>query len=164
MVVITSSLKNRVVSALLKVHPYEEPAYDIYPLKNIWSGAGAGVIGELPEERDAIEFMSGIKKKLGVGSLRYSPLPGKKIKKVALCSGAGGVFAGAAMTAGADLYLTGEARYHDLFNYPGMTVAVVGHYESEICVMDIFSEVLSGSFPELKIVKTGLNVNPVNYL
>jgi dinuclear metal center YbgI/SA1388 family protein len=162
--VLPSYLKNRVVSALLKVHPYEEPAYDIYPLKNIWSGAGAGVIGELPEERDAIEFMSGIKKKLGVGSLRYSPLPGKKIKKVALCSGAGGVFAGVAMAAGADLYLTGEARYHDLFNYPGMTVAVVGHYESEICVMDIFSEVLSGSFPELKIVKTGLNVNPVNYL
>ena len=162
--VLPAYIKGRAIKALLNAHPYEEPAYDIYPLKNGWSSVGTGVIGELPKERDAIEFMNEIKEKFGVGSLRYSPLTGKKIKKVALCSGAGGSFAGAAMAAGADLYLTGEARYHDLFNYPDMTVAVIGHYESEICVMDIFSEVLSASFPELEIKKTGLNVNPVNYL
>ena len=162
--VLPSYIKNRVISALLKAHPYEEPAYDIYPIKNSWDTVGTGVIGELPVERDALELLAEIKGKFGVGCLRYSPLPGKKIKRVALCSGAGGGFAQAAMSAGADLYLTGEARYHDLFNYPGMTVAVIGHYESEICATDIFSEVLSRSFPGLKIVKTALNVNPVNYM
>ena len=162
--VLPTYIKGRAIMALLNAHPYEEPAYDIYPLMNCWSSVGTGVIGELPKERDAIEFMNEIKEKFCVGSLRYSPLTGNKIKRVALCSGAGGSFAGAAMAAGADLYLTGEARYHDLFNYPDMTVAVIGHYESEICVMDIFSEVLSASFPELEIKKTGLNVNPVNYL
>lgn len=162
--VLPSYLKSRAVKALLASHPYEEPAYDIYPLKNSWNTAGTGVVGELPQERDALELLSEIKDKFGVGSLRYSPLPGKKIKRIALCSGAGGSFAPAAMAAGADLYLTGEARYHDLFNYAGMAVAVIGHYESEICVMDIFADVLSGSFPGMKIVKTSLNVNPVNYL
>ena len=106
----------------------------------------------------------GLFKKLGAGSLRYSPLPGKKIRRVALCSGAGGSFATAAMAAGADLYITGEARYHDMFNYPSMTVAVIGHYESEACVMDIFDELLSGRFPELRIKKTSVNTNPVSYL
>lgn len=162
--VLPAYLKGRAVSAILKAHPYEEPAFDIYPLKNSWNSVGTGVIGELPEERDAIGFMKEIKEKLGAGSLRYSPLPGKKIRRVALCSGAGGSFATAAMAAGADLYITGEARYHDMFNYPSMTVAVIGHYESEACVMDIFDELLSGRFPELRIKKTSVNTNPVSYL
>ncbi len=162
--VLPAYMKDRAVSAILKSHPYEEPAYDIYPLKNSWDSVGTGIIGELPEERDALEFLGLVKERLGVGCLRHTPLNGKKIKKVALCSGAGGSFAPAAMASGAGLYITGEARYHDLFNYDGMAVAVVGHYESEICVMDIFGELLASSFPALKVVKTAINANPVNYL
>ena len=87
-----------------------------------------------------------------------------RIKKVALCSGAGGSFAPAAMASGADLYITGEARYHDLFNYDGMIVAVVGHYESEICVMDIFREIIEKACPGVKVQATTVNANPVNYM
>ena len=162
--VLPAYMRGRAISALLKSHPYEEPAYDIYPLKNSWDSVGTGIIGELPEECDALEFLGSVKEKLGVGCLRHTPLNGKRIKKVALCSGAGGSFAPAAMASGADLYITGEARYHDLFNYDRMIVAVVGHYESEICVMDIFREIIEKACPGVKVQATTVNANPVNYM
>ena len=163
--VMPAYIKNRVISALLNAHPYEEPAYDIYPLKNCWGSVGTGVIGELPDETEELEVLCKIKETFSAGSLRYTPLLGKKVKRIALCGGAGGSFAAAALSAGADLYLTGEARYHDLFNYTGkMVVAVIGHYESEQYTVDIFAEIIGKSFPDVKIIKSSINTNPVNYL
>ena len=163
--VLPAYLKNKVIAALLKAHPYEEPAFDIYPLKNSWGSVGSGVIGELPAECDEVEFLQCVKEKFGVGSVRYTPLLGKGVKRVALCGGAGGSFAGAAMAAGADVYITGEARYHDLFNYTGkMVMAVIGHYESEQYTMDIFREIIEKACPGVKVQATAVNTNPVNYL
>ena len=163
--VMPAYLKNKVVSALLKVHPYEEPAYDIYPLKNSWDSVGLGVVGDLPEERDEIDFLSEIKEKFSVGSVRYTSLSGKKVKRVALCGGSGVSFVDMAISAGAQVYITGEARYHDLFNYDGrILLAVIGHYESEQFTMDIFQDILLKAYPGMKVKKTTINTNPVNYL
>lgn len=163
--IMPSYIKGRVIKALLNAHPYEEPAYDIYPVKNSWDAVGTGVIGELPVERDEVEFLQEIKEKFAVGSVRHTPLLGRKIKRVALCGGAGGSFAGAAMASGADLYITGEARYHDLFNYTGkMLMAVIGHYESEQYTMDIFAGIINGQFPGVKVAKTTVDTNPVKYM
>lgn len=163
--IMPSYIKGRVIKALLNAHPYEEPAYDIYPVKNSWDAVGTGVIGELPAERDEIGFLQEIKEKFAVGSVRHTPLLGRKIKRVALCGGAGGSFAGAAMASGADLYITGEARYHDLFNYTGkMLMAVIGHYESEQYTIDIFAEIINGQFPGVKVAKTTVDTNPVKYM
>ena len=163
--VLPAYLKNKVIAALLKAHPYEEPAFDIYQLKNSWGSVGSGVIGELPAECDEVEFLQCVKEKFGVGSVRHTPLLDKGVKRVALCGGAGGSFAGAAMAAGADVYITGEARYHDLFNYTGkMVMAVIGHYESEQYTMDIFREIVERACPGVKVMKTTVNTNPVNYL
>ena len=163
--VLPAYLKNSVISALLKAHPYEEPAFDIYQLKNSWSSVGSGVVGELPAECDELELLQSVKENFNVGCVRHTSLTGKKVKRVALCGGAGGVFAGAAMAAGADVYITGEARYHDLFNYTGkMLVAVIGHYESEQYTMDIFKEIIQKACPTVKVMLTAVNTNPVNYL
>lgn len=163
--IMPSYIKGRVIKALLNAHPYEEPAYDIYPVKNSWDAVGTGVIGELPVERDEVEFLQEIKEKFAVGSVRHTPLLGRKIKRVALCGGAGGSFAGAAMASGADIYITGEARYHDLFNYTGkMLMAVIGHYESEQYTMDIFAGIINGQFPGVKVAKTTVDTNPVKYM
>ena len=158
-------IKGRAIKALLASHPYEEPAYDIYPLKNKWETVGSGVIGELDEPVDELEFLQHIKNRFNVGSLRHTPLLGKKVKRVALCGGAGGSFASAALSAGADLYLTGEARYHDLFSYDGkMLLAVIGHYESEQYTMDIFKEIINDAFPQVEVRTTENNTNPIQYL
>ncbi len=163
--VLPAYLKNKVIAALLKAHPYEEPAFDIYQLKNSWGSVGSGVIGELPAECDEVELLQCVKESFKVGCVRHTPLLGKGVKRVALCGGAGGSFAGAAMAAGADVYITGEARYHDLFNYTGkMVMAVIGHYESEQYTMDIFREIIESACPGVRVMKTTVNTNPVNYL
>ena len=163
--VLPAYLKNKVVAALLKAHPYEEPAYDIYSLNNSWGSVGSGVIGELPAECDELELLQCVKERFAVGCVRHTPLLGKAVKRVALCGGAGGSFAGAAMAAGADVYITGEARYHDLFSYTGkMLVAVIGHYESEQYTMDIFKEIILGACPGIRVVTTTVNTNPLGSL
>ena len=163
--VLPAYLKSKAVAALIKAHPYEEPAFDIYQLKNSWGNVGSGVIGELSVECDEAELLQCIKEKFNVACVRHTPLLGRKVKRVALCGGAGGSFAGAALAAGADVYLTGEARYHDLFNYTGkMVMAVIGHYESEQYTMNIFREIIEKTCPGVKVLATAVNTNPVNYL
>lgn len=158
-------IKGRVVKALLAAHPYEEPAFDIYPLQNSWDSVGAGIVGELPVAVDETAFLRQVKDTFSVGSVRHTGLLGKPVKRVALCGGAGGSFAGAAVAAGADVYITGEARYHDLFNYEGkMVVAVIGHYESEQFTMEIFKEIISGACPQVQVKTTSVCTNPIHYM
>ena len=158
-------IKGRVVKALLAAHPYEEPAFDIYPLQNSWDSVGAGIIGDLPVLTDETTFLQQVKDTFSVGGMRHTGLLGKPVKRVALCGGAGGSFAGAAVAAGADVYITGEARYHDLFNYDGtMVVAVIGHYESEQFTMEIFKEIISGACPQVQVKTTSVCTNPIHYM
>ncbi len=158
-------IKGRVVKALLAAHPYEEPAFDIYPLQNSWDSVGAGIVGELPVAVDETAFLQQVKDTFAAGSVRHTGLLGKAVKRVALCGGAGGSFAGAAVAAGADVYITGEARYHDLFNYDGkMVVAVIGHYESEQFTMEILKEIISGACPQVQVKTTSVCTNPIHYM
>ena len=81
--------KAMAVKALLATHPYEEPVFDFYPLKNTWTQVGSGVIGELEEPETELDFLKRIKKTFEVGCLRHTRLSGRLIQKVALCGGAG---------------------------------------------------------------------------
>lgn len=163
--ILPSYLKNRVLKALLAVHPYEEPAYDIYSLCNVWPTVGTGVIGELSEPVDAKEFLLTVKDIFSVERLMHTDLQNKKISRVALCGGAGASFARDAVAAGADIYITGEGHYHDMFNYMnGMIMAVIGHYESEQYTSELISEILGEKFPDLKIKITEKRTNPIYYL
>ena len=127
--------------------------------------AGAGVIGELTKAENEQEFLERIKALFGIQCIRHNQLCGRKIQRVALCGGAGGFLLSSAISQGADAFLTGEMRYHDYFGHEGdLLIAEMGHYESEQYTIDIFAEVLRRQFPELKIVKTSLNTNPINYL
>ena len=158
-------LKNRVLKALLASHPYEEPAYDIYPLCNVWPTVGTGVVGELNEPVDAKDFLLAVKDIFSVERLMHTALHDKKISRVALCGGAGASFAKDAAAAGADIYITGEGHYHDMFNYSnGMIMAVIGHYESEQYTSELVSEILTQKFPDLKIKITEKRTNPIYYL
>ena len=127
--------------------------------------AGAGVIGELPAEEDEQCFLERLKELFGIQCMRHGQFCGRKIRRVALCGGAGGFLLPNAIAQGADVFLTGEMRYHDYFGHEGeLLIAEMGHYESEQYTVEIFAEVLEKRFPELKIVKTSHNTNPINYL
>ena len=127
--------------------------------------AGSGIIGELETEEDERNFLERVKVLFGIRCLRHNAFCGRTIRRVALCGGAGGFLLPNAIAQGADAFLTGEMRYHDYFGHEDeILIAEMGHYESEQYTIDLLAEVLSRRFPELKIVKTTLNTNPINYL
>jgi dinuclear metal center YbgI/SA1388 family protein len=127
--------------------------------------AGSGVVGELPEAENERHFLERVKELFGIQCLRHNALCGRTIRRVALCGGAGGFLLPNAIAQGADAFLTGEMRYHDYFGHEDeILIAEMGHYESEQYTVDLLAEVLNRRFPELKIVKTTLNTNPINYL
>ena len=85
--ILPSFRKGAVVKALLAAHPYEEPAFDLYTLKNTWNQVGSGVVGELAEPETETEFLKRIKKLFEVGCVKHTRLTGRLIQKVALCGG-----------------------------------------------------------------------------
>jgi dinuclear metal center YbgI/SA1388 family protein len=105
-------LKDNIVKALTESHPYEEVAYDIVPVENNFDMAGAGMIGEFQHETGEMELLTAIKKTFNSNMLRHSKLLNKPIRKVAVCGGSGSFLIRDAIKAGADLFLTGEVKYH----------------------------------------------------
>ena len=163
--VLPKYLKNSVLKALLEAHPYEEPAYDFYALDNEWNQVGAGVIGELDNPETEMDFLKRIKKTFEVECLRHNRLMGREIQKVALCGGAGAFLMNDAIGQHADVFLTGEIRYHDYFGHEkDILLAEIGHYESEQYTKDLFADYLKECFPDLMLHITKLNTNPIKYL
>ena len=157
--------KTAVTRALLSVHPYEEPAFDFYSLSNTWEQAGSGVVGELPAEEDELSFLLRIKALFNVGCVKHSPFTGKPIREVAICGGSGAFLIKDAIAYGADVFITGEAKYNDFYDVEDrILLAVIGHYESEICTKDIFYNIISKKFPTFAVHFSNVNSNPVKYL
>jgi dinuclear metal center YbgI/SA1388 family protein len=157
--------KSSVIHALLSAHPYEEPAFDLYKLENDWQQAGSGIIGILPEWEDELIFLQRIKDVLNVECLKHSSLTGRRLRTVSICGGSGAFLINEAITAGADIFITGEAKYNDFFDIENhLLLAVIGHYESEICTKDIFFHIISKKFPTFAVQNSIANSNPIKYL
>ena len=164
-IVLPEYLKNQVLEALLKAHPYEEPAYDFIPLKNAWNQVGAGVVGELTIEEDELEFLTRIKSVFNNPTIRHTALLGKKIKRVALCGGSGSSFLPDALSASADVYISGDFKYHEFFEaQKRILIADIGHFESEQFTKDIFFEIITKKMPTFAVQISDSKTNPINYL
>ena len=157
--------EHRIVAALLKAHPYEEPAYDIYELKNRHGKVGLGVIGELEEEEAELDFLHRLKGVIEMGGIRHTELLGKKIKKVALCGGSGAEFLSDAIQQGADIYISCDFKYHQFFDAEKkIVIADIGHFESERFTKEIFFEIVSKNNPKFAIHISSCKTNPINYI
>ena len=153
-----------VISALLASHPYEEVAYDIYPIDNIYPVAGMGMIGYLPEPLEETAFLKQIKKIFSARTIRHTRLLNRKIDTVAVCGGSGSILLKEAIRQKADLFITGDFKYHQFFDADGkIVIADIGHYESERFTTEIFHEVVLKNFPTFAVHFSGVNTNPVNY-
>nr|WP_321378226.1 Nif3-like dinuclear metal center hexameric protein [uncultured Bacteroides sp.] len=163
--ILPSFKKNAVIRALIAAHPYEEPAFDLYSLKNSWSQTGSGVIGDLEFPETELDFLKRIKKTFEVGCLKHNKLTGKLISKIALCGGAGAFLLSDAINQKADAFITGEIRYHDYFGHENdILMAEIGHYESEQYTKEIFYTLLKDIFPNIEIQISKINTNPIKYL
>ena len=104
-------LEKRILTAMFKAHPYEEVAYDIYPLENKGETLGLGRIGDIPE-MTLQEFAEHVKQTLDVNGVRVVGDLNAKIKKVAVLGGDGNKYYSTAKYKGADVYVTGDMYYH----------------------------------------------------
>jgi len=153
-----------IVNALLNTHPYEEVAYDIYPLDNEFFKAGMGAIGELPESAEEAVFLADLKKIFHLKCIKHSSLLGKKVKRVAVCGGTGAFLLKKAITSGADAFLTADIKYHEYFDADKNILLVdIWHYESELVIKDIFYELLTKKNLNFAVHFSGIITNPVNY-
>jgi len=157
-------LQKKVVQSLLSAHPYEEVAYDLYPLKNTFNLAGSGMAGELESPEVEEDFLKKIKKTFHCKVVKHTRLLGKHVKKVAVCGGAGSFLLKDAIAAGAGFFITADFKYHQFFDAENKTViADIGHYESEQFTKELFSELLLKKFPTFAVRLSEANTNPVNY-
>lgn len=153
-----------IVKALLAAHPYEEVAYDIYPLENALPSVGLGVVGNLPAPCDTVVFLERVKGALNVESIRSNKPCKKQVARVAVCGGSGSNFVKEAIAAQADVFITGDCKYHQFIEAEGQLIlADIGHFESESFAVEIFYEILSEKFPNFVVYLSKNRVNPVYY-
>lgn len=156
---------SKVLRAMTDAHPYEEVAYDVIALENIDQRIGAGVIGELSQEMEALSFLKSLKKTFGCAVIRHTNLLNKPIRKVALCGGAGSFLLSDAIRAKADIFITGDFKYHEFFDAENhLIIADIGHFESEQFTPQLLAEKLKEKFTKFAVHLTDLNTNPINYL
>ncbi len=162
-VVVTDANKDRVLSAMLTAHPYEEVAYELVKIENAHQEVGAGLIGVLPEALGVEDFLQFLKNKMELSFVKFTKTEGKPIKIVAVCGGAGSFLIKKAQRE-ADAYVTADVKYHEFFDAEGtLLLCDIGHFESEKYTIEIFQELLSKKIPNFATIFAQTNTNPVQY-
>jgi dinuclear metal center YbgI/SA1388 family protein len=157
--------ESKILKAMFQSHPYEEVAYDIFELSNENQMIGSGLIGELAEDKTEMDFLKFLKDAMKTSTIRYTALKQKNIKKVAVCGGSGSFLLKNAINAGADIFVTGDFKYHQFFDAENrIVIADIGHYESEQFTGEIFYDILKKKFSTFALHLSKINTNPINYL
>lgn len=160
---------DKVIKELINVHPYEEPAWDLYKMENLKSKNGIGRVADLKNEVELEYFIEVIKKKYKLDIVKVVKEK-TKIKRIALCSGSGADFIKDAYYQGADLYLTGDVKFHEAQTAEELGISLIdfGHYGSEKFVRDLLFERLNNSAStrlkrEINFIKSEINTEPWEY-
>jgi len=162
--ILFSHLKEKVIKALLEVHPYEEVAYDIYSLENDNIEIGLGCVGNLTEEISEINFLNHLSAVFDAKGIRFTKLQGKPVKKVAVCGGSGISLLNMAIASGADVFITADIKYHNFFEADNKILIVdIGHFESEKFSTEILKDLIIKKFPKFAVRFSESNTNPINY-
>ena len=155
-----------VIDHIKKHHPYETMAYDIYPLLSHDHGQGLGRIGKLKKSMDLKAFALSIKSKLGLHYLKVAGNPDLSIETVAVCSGSGAGLFNQFVASGAQVYVSGDLRYHDAKTVEALNLGLIdiGHFASEHLIVDVLTrrlkKVLSEAGMNVKIEAYTLEQEP----
>lgn len=126
---------------------------------------GAGMVGQLPYPLPTAAFLEQVKAILGLPLLRVSDIASPAVSRVAICGGSGSFLIDDAIRAGADIYLTGDLKYHDFQRAEGrITLADIGHYESEQFGIGLIYSVISKKFSNFACFISGQGKSFVNYM
>ena len=156
---------SHVISSIKIAHPYEEIAYDVYPLLKENVNYGIGAIGELNKQMIPGEFLKLVSSKLNVPAFRYTKNGRKKIKTVAVCGGSCSELIDEAMKQKADAFITADLKYHSFQDAEGNILLIdAGHYETEVPVLDEIKhrlEKLLIKNKKIRVLKFRGSTNPV---
>ncbi len=138
--------------------------FPLSALENKSPNIGSGLIGELKKPMLIQDFLNFLKEKMKTGCVRHTQPVKPYISKIALCGGAGSFLLPAAIGQRADVFITGDFKYHEFFDADGkILIADIGHYESEQFTIDLLHEIISETFSTFAVYKTRVNTNPVHY-
>jgi dinuclear metal center YbgI/SA1388 family protein len=155
-----------VIAAMQKAHSYEEPAYDVYLLKVQQAPYGEGRVGDLPNPITLRELSATVKKTLTAGSVQVVGDFERRVQRIAIACGAAGEFLRDATKARADVFLTGEMRFHDYLaaQAQGIALLLPGHYATERPAVERLAEQLAGQFVSLRAWPSRREADPVQWL
>lgn len=165
-IVVRKSDLNSVIEQVRKNHPYETMAYDIYPLIKNEDRQGSGRIGDLDESTGLISFARSIKEKLGLNSIKVAGNPDLTVKTAAVCTGSGSSLMNNFISSGAQVYISGDLRYHDARAVEAANLGLIdiGHFASEHLIVDVLADrlkkVLSKHEIYVKVEAYGLENDP----
>ena len=116
-----------------------------------------GLVGKLENDMNTNEFLAHLKERLSCEGLRY--------RKVAVCSGSGGNLINAVKKAGADAFVTGEIKHHEILfaKENGILVVDAGHYKTEDVVIEPLINLLSSRFREVTFCKSEVFNDGIKY-
>ncbi len=125
-------------------HPYEEMAYDLYPLQNSALGVGIGRLGIYDPPLSWDQFISFLREGAEAPFIQVAGKIPQKIERVAVCGGAGRSLLPAALAAQVQVFVTGEIGHHPSVEFSGEDLALVsiGHYVSEKWILPVLGQQL----------------------
>ncbi len=157
-----------IVAAMKEAHPYEEVAYDVYPLDNESTNYGMGAIGELEAAQTLKTFLEHSKRALKAEALRFTGDLHRKIRHVAVCGGSGSDLLPTALSAKADVFVTADVRYHTFHAAGDLALVDAGHWETEQVILEPLADRLRRAAKQkkqrLEVLVTQYSTNPTHYL
>lgn len=162
------NLEKKVISAMLKAHPYEEVAYDIYPVENKGETLGLGRIGHV-DEMSLAQFAEHVKKALDVPTVRVVGKMNAPIRKVAVLGGDGNKYYMSAKFKGADVYVTGDLYYHVAHDamMEGLNIIDPGHNVEKVMkagVAKTLTHMCKEKGLEVSIIPSKLYTDPFQFV
>lgn len=164
--IIPKSRLGMLIKKVLEVHPYEEVAYDIYPLANSDSSQGMGRIGKLPVPFSLGDLAKKIKKALNCSWVLISGDKDKLVKTVAVCGGSGAEFFVPAKAQGAEVLVTGDVKYHEAMTARDLGINIIdaGHNATERVLIPVLADYLQNQLnsagENVKVLATKIDTNP----
>jgi dinuclear metal center YbgI/SA1388 family protein len=160
-----ASIEKRVIQAMLKAHPYEEVAYDVYTLDQKGETYGLGRVGKLEHEMTVKQLVAQLKETWGISHCRVVGSPDQTVSQVAVLGGSGSKFVGKALFSGADVLITGDIDYHTAHDalMNGLIVIDAGHFIEKIMVGELrkyLQQKASEQKAQLDILATSVAVDP----
>ncbi len=165
-VLVTKKALPVVLAAMFESHPYEEVAYDVYPLENTDQRYAMGAIVTLEKALPFKALLADVKKKLGLSAVKYSGDAGKTVQRIAVCGGSGSNLLPVVLAKKCDALLTGDIKYHFALEAvrKGLLLADLGHHDSELPVVEHLAKRLKENFPDIEFISSEVDTNPFNYL